>query len=49
VRATGKPAVIGSLDDIDRLVTFKAGTSVTLDADGLEFGSDLEATAGAAA
>ena len=37
-RATAKPAVIGSLDDIERLVCHDAGTWVSFDAKGIEAG-----------
>lgn len=36
--ATGMPSAIGALEDIDRLITGEAGTVVTVDADGVEYG-----------
>ncbi|MGA0610783.1 carbamate kinase [Caldimonas sp. KR1-144] len=36
--ATGKPAVIGSLDDIERLVSGEAGTWIDTRVDGMELG-----------
>jgi carbamate kinase len=41
-RATGKPAVIGSLDEVERLVSCQAGTWVSVEATGLETGSTDE-------
>ena len=36
-RATGKPAVIGALADIEQMLAGTAGTSVTTEVDGVEF------------
>jgi carbamate kinase len=36
-RATGKPAVIGALADIERMLAGTAGTSVTTEVEGVEF------------
>ena len=38
VEKTGKRAVIGSMTDTPALLASTAGTTVTLDADGLELG-----------
>jgi carbamate kinase len=35
-RRTGKPAVIGALDDIEALVSGRAGTRITTSVDGVE-------------
>jgi carbamate kinase len=36
-RETGKPAVIGALNDIDRMLAGEAGTRIATDVDGVEF------------
>lgn len=38
VRATGKPAAIGSLADLRRIIEGQAGTTVSADAEGIVFG-----------
>jgi len=36
--ATGKPAAIGALSDLSRILAGEAGTTVTVEADGIEYG-----------
>ena len=44
VRATGNPAVIGALSDIDGMLSSSAGTVVSADAHGIEFEWPAEST-----
>jgi carbamate kinase len=45
-RATGKVAVIGALDDIERLVDGEAGTRVSVEVDGIQVAAEVGAEHG---